>query len=281
MTLFTRKKSQFFLYFIVLFLFYPPLLHARQIQVPADYPTIQNAIDAAASGDTIALSDGTYKENITINKPLTLRSASFNSELAIIKAKSPVKPVIAVLSTKEVNITNLTIQGSTFKPGIYAEKCLQCRFVSNYLQENKIGIFLDKSNNCYISQNLSTRNAVGLKLDHSSSNTLEANNIDWNTDKGAFFVYSNKNIYIDNTSNNNTWNGITLLGSHSNVIKDNISVSNSFAIVISDDSLNNEVSGNREMKRIHYLLPIAIAYVGLMLYFLEKRFFRWYLREKD
>jgi hypothetical protein len=40
------------------------------------YQTIQSAINAASGGDTIIVSDGTYYENIIVNKELTIRAAS-------------------------------------------------------------------------------------------------------------------------------------------------------------------------------------------------------------
>jgi hypothetical protein len=40
--------------------------------VPKDYPTIQAAINAAGSGSTIFVRNGTYNENIVINKMLFL-----------------------------------------------------------------------------------------------------------------------------------------------------------------------------------------------------------------
>lgn len=47
------------------------------MRVPDDYPTIQAAVDAAGSGDTILLAPGVYtgweNRGITINKPLTIR----------------------------------------------------------------------------------------------------------------------------------------------------------------------------------------------------------------
>jgi len=47
----------------------------RSIKVPADFPAIAQAIEAAEAGDTIIISPGTYYENnITINKAITISS---------------------------------------------------------------------------------------------------------------------------------------------------------------------------------------------------------------
>ncbi|HUT04511.1 MAG TPA: NosD domain-containing protein, partial [bacterium] len=48
---------------------------AANINVPADYPTIQSAIDAAFDGDTVIVSPGIYFENIDfLGKAITVRS---------------------------------------------------------------------------------------------------------------------------------------------------------------------------------------------------------------
>lgn len=58
-------------------LFTQPAAAATTIQVPGDFPTIQQAIAAASDGDTIVVSPGTYVENInSLGKSITVHSSS-------------------------------------------------------------------------------------------------------------------------------------------------------------------------------------------------------------
>jgi len=63
---------------------------ASTIVVPRDFPTIQAAVNAAAPGDTIRVDSGTYREEVVIEKDLTVRGAGAGA--TIIRAPATLTP---------------------------------------------------------------------------------------------------------------------------------------------------------------------------------------------
>lgn len=69
------------------------------IHVPGDFPTIQQAIDAANHGDTILVGPGTYIENLVVaEKALTIASEAGNAGTFIV-AQDVNEPVVALFAT--------------------------------------------------------------------------------------------------------------------------------------------------------------------------------------
>jgi len=75
------------------------------INVPTDYPTIQQAINAASSGDTISVAPGTYYENLQIGKTIFLQGS--DKETTIINGGG--SGDVIFLSASYVSIMDLTV----------------------------------------------------------------------------------------------------------------------------------------------------------------------------
>jgi len=91
----------------------PATLAGAIITVPDDYLTIQAAISAASTGDTVYVRAGTYYENVTIDKSLTLQGEDRNT--TIINGGGTGN--VIYISANYVTIQGLTATNGEF--GIY------------------------------------------------------------------------------------------------------------------------------------------------------------------
>ncbi|MEI7027764.1 DUF4073 domain-containing protein [Paenibacillus sp. y28] len=91
----------------------------------ADFETVQAAVDAAVDGDTVAIGAGTFREQVTVTKAITLQGAGVDqtvieapdsadlqqsSDWKNLKAQK-VYAVIGVKASGEVTVKNLTVDG--------------------------------------------------------------------------------------------------------------------------------------------------------------------------
>ncbi len=77
--------------------------------------SIQDAINAAASGDTINIAAGTYTENVMANKPVTLAGAGASTTTI-----SAAGGTAVTITANNVTVDGFTITNPTGKHGIYA-----------------------------------------------------------------------------------------------------------------------------------------------------------------
>lgn len=59
----------------------PPTGQDCDLTVPAQFSTIQFAVDAAVSGNTICVEEGTYNENVSINKSVRLSGSGYEKSI--------------------------------------------------------------------------------------------------------------------------------------------------------------------------------------------------------
>ncbi len=80
------------------------LLNAAEVVVPADYESIQDAVDAANPGDVILLEEGIYEESFTVNKDnITIESIG-SPENTVIRGTITLESAVG-LSVNSLSIT--------------------------------------------------------------------------------------------------------------------------------------------------------------------------------
>jgi len=101
------------------------------VRVPEDAPTIQSAVDVASANDTILINDGTYIENIKVNKTLSFRSVN-GPESTIIAGDGMTGLQVldgAPGSIKGIQFSGFDFGVSTYSSTIYTID--NCNFTNN------------------------------------------------------------------------------------------------------------------------------------------------------
>ena len=192
-----------------------PTLPVHNTNTGESFSTIQAAVDAANTGDTIIVRDGTYTENVDIDKSITLKSSSGNPEYTIVDAVESYADVFSV-TADHVNISGFTVTGA---PDFY-------------------GIYLYNADYCDISDNICSHNAAsGIYLSGSNSNSISDNTCFNNGMGGICLSSSTKNSIANNTCSSNGFAGIDLGCSNQNSISNNLCCNNKLGIFL--DATNN------------------------------------------
>jgi parallel beta-helix repeat protein len=217
---------------------------APTIYVPDNYAKIQWAVDNASEGDTIIVSDGTYTENVDVNKRLTIRSEN-GSANCIVDAANPGDHVFEV-TANYVNISGFTITNATEfqQAGIYIDSVGHCKVSDNNVSKNNFSIRLDNSSYNTLQNNTASNNNVGIHLTSSSSNTITNNNASTNERTNIVLRSSSSNNTLTNNTASYGVTGIFLIeDSNNNTLTNNTASNNIFGIYLWTSSGNN-LTGN-------------------------------------
>ena len=228
-----RKAVKFvFLFFAFLVLTaFASVSAAKTIYVPDDYARIQWAVDSASIGDTIIVRDGTYYENVVVNKKLTIKSENGSAYCIVDGGGS----TVFTLEADGIRIEGFSITGG--RDGIYIRSNNNIISNNTISSNNDCGVYLI-SNNSSISNNLiSSNNDYGICL-RGNSNIISDNTISNN--KYIDLKGNNNRISNNIISNNN--NGGICLGGNNNSISNNIISNNDGGIYFGGN--NNSISNN-------------------------------------
>jgi len=196
---------------------------------------IQAAVDNAAAGETIYVYNGSYTENVDVDKRLTLQGEGADVvTVAVGLGSNQVFWVIA----DYVNISGFAVTGTTDYPfaGIYLDGVDHCNISENTASNNYRGIRLDYSSNNTLANNIANSNQYhGIILDYSSNNTLTNNTANSNNN-GISLFFSSNNTLANNTANSNRYHGINLDYSSNNTLASNTMSENRYNFDVSDSS---------------------------------------------
>jgi len=215
---------------------------------PADFSSIQEAINSPVvkDGDTIFVYNGTYYENVVVNKTVSL--VGENKHTTIIDGGETGN--VVCLRANNIKISGFTIRNSgTFDwdSGVY---------VSPLDWDTSVCVSRSSGNN--ISFNIVTNNENGIFIHESSKNTLTNNVVTANRVYGVHLWDTSNDILTDNTVSNN-FDGIIIELCSNAILRNNTASGNmdNFGVggvelshFVHDIDTSNKVEG----KSIRYLV---------------------------
>jgi parallel beta-helix repeat protein len=176
---------------------------------PGNYSKIQWAIDNASDGDTVFVYNGTYIENLNVNKTINLTGENKNN--TIIDGKGTMNHIVTI-TADAVNITNITITGTIVGntyAGIKMNDVTNCNILDINSSYNGLGIYLIDSPANFIRNSNISNNYFGIRLESSSVNNINHNELQYNK-YGIHVTDSSDIIIIDNHFLND---GVSFYGS--------------------------------------------------------------------
>ena len=244
-----------------------------------NFSTIQDGIDTAHSGDTIFVYNGTYSENIVIDKKITLLGENRNT--TIIDGRGSGNVI-------KINADHVTIQGFTIRHSglIFPNAGINCSSNYNIIAENLLinnlyGITLYHSLNNSITENtIQNNDNCGIYMSRSSHNTIIDNTIQYHPYNGiGIYDSSDNNTIQSNNLTNNDYCGINIrISSYNTIIKNTIADNN---IGIHVPSTENIISGNvfsnnknnveQELKTSGFEILLVISCIALVVLLKQKR----------
>lgn len=221
---------------VILFLFFIGTVYSQTIiRVPQDYDKIQTALDSSSTSDTILVSQGVYKENIIINKPVTiigdtnskpvitsdslyLAAIYINTSSVLLRnihiKKAPANEAVMIENSDnciidecmiDTNVHILSFTDKNYFYGIYVLSSKNIMITNTVIKDNKGGSY-------YGYQSVEGSDAIGINIEKSSDVGVRNCQI-YNNKRGE----SSNGLYGNGT-------GIKIINSANNILIRNCSI---------------------------------------------------------
>ncbi|MDY6989847.1 MAG: right-handed parallel beta-helix repeat-containing protein [Thermodesulfobacteriota bacterium] len=238
---------------------------AAAIRVPTDYPTIQEAIDAAARGDEVRVSQGIYYENVTLKKGVHLEGG-WNDDFSqrdvstyVTTMDGSKKGGWVVYGADDATLDGFTIVNGTRVEGggatVSSGAGVHCKSTSPTISNNIIranapaGIYCSGSSAIIAGNLISKNEEAGIYLENGCSLKIEGNTVRENGMAGIAtggMVASSFEI-LNNIIHNNPLAGIEAKAATGNIYNNVIYENKSAGIrcVLAPlDIINNTIVAN-------------------------------------
>jgi len=210
---------------------------------PADFSSIQEAINSpqVVDGDTIFVYNGTYCENVVVNKTISLIG---EKDLTIVDGNYTGDVFYVVANN--VFLSGFKIQHSGNYEAVLISYSNGSVLTDNLIRGGK-GVSLVSSNNNTLENNTIYGGSPHcINLQNSSENAIIRNSIEWAFMDSIRLEYSNNNTVVrNNITYNSQGSGLALHNSSSNILREN-RIDNVFraAVALFSNSSHNLVEYN-------------------------------------
>lgn len=213
----------------------------------ADFSKVQDAINAASPGDTIYVFNGTYYENVVVNKTVSLIGEHRHS--AIIDARA-VGDAVRIEQVDNVTVTNFTIRHGD--NGVYLSRTQGSIIRNNNVTTNLIrGILAMYSTRNNFQENIVNNSwQAGIDLAEGSTDNIIQNNIITDCGVGIYLRYNNGNNTVQGNKVQSNSRGINVGSSNNNrIIGNALTKSSDYGILVEhsngNEAYDNIIANNR------------------------------------
>ena len=170
---------------------------------------IQNAINRSENGYTIIVYNGTYSENLTLNKSINLFGE--DRDITIIEGLRSSDTIRITVQHVNISHFNITYSGTNENDSVIRIEAGNTIITDNRIAHGQNGIYIDSCNNNIIYDNAINNNVRnGIKLYHSDSNEITYNIPIRENGNGILLSASDSNTITYNTIIGNSEHGIFL-----------------------------------------------------------------------